>query len=153
MLLLRVITFCSKAIFCLFVCSALSARAELNDQLVQRISQSKSELETIEKKNSQESRAYAQKLAQKEQEVKNLRTQLASQQRLVDEQLLGIDKIKERVDQWSAQSKYQKQLLIHYSDTAKLPITLKKDEELVVLDAAAKQLEQALAPSWKDAKV
>jgi biopolymer transport protein ExbB len=121
--------------------------------LVQRLSQSKNELETIEKKNSQDSRAYAQKLEQKEQEVKSLRAQVASQQRLVDEQLLGIDKIKERVEQWSAQSKYQKQLLIHYSDTAKLPITLIKDEELVILDAAAKQLETALAPSWKEGKV
>ncbi|HEY6527230.1 MAG TPA: MotA/TolQ/ExbB proton channel family protein [Cellvibrionaceae bacterium] len=120
---------------------------------MQRISQSKSELETIEKKNSQDSRAYAQKLEQKEQEVKSLRTQVASQQRLVDEQLLGIDKIKERVEQWSAQSKYQKQLLIRYSDTAKLPVTLVKDQELAILDAAEKSLENTLMPRWVEGRV
>ncbi|HMY40881.1 MAG TPA: MotA/TolQ/ExbB proton channel family protein, partial [Marinagarivorans sp.] len=70
-----------------------------------------------------------------------------------DEQLLGVDKLKERVDQWAAQSQYQKQLLIHFNQTAKLPVAVATGDELTILDQAAKQLEHALAPSWQDSKV
>lgn len=133
-------------------CSSL-AHADVNDQLLQRITQSKNELDALEKKTSQESRSYGQRLEQKEQEVKALRTQVASQQRVVDEQLLGVDKLKERVDQWAAQSQYQKQLLIHFSQTAKSPVSAAAGDELAILDQAAKSLEQALAPSWSERKV
>lgn len=129
------------------------AQADVNDQLVQKITQSKNELEALEKKNSQESRSYAQRLEQKEQEVKNLRSQVASQQRVVDEQLLGVDKLKERLDQWSAQSQYQKQLLIHFSQTTKLSAALVNGEELAILDQAVKSIDKTLAPSWGESRV
>lgn len=153
MTVLRVVPIYFSAFLALIICCAPLARADVSDQLVQRISQAKNELEALEKKNSQESRSYAQRLEQKEQEVKNLRTQVASQQRVVDEQLLGVDKLKERVDQWTAQSQYQKQLLIHFSQTAKLPTLVAPGDELSILDQAAQQLEQALVPKWREDKV
>jgi biopolymer transport protein ExbB len=133
--------------------SASFAQADVNDQLVQKITQSKNELEALEKKNSQESRSYAQRLEQKEQEVKSLRSQVASQQRVVDEQLLGVDKLKERVDQWSAQSQYQKQLLIHFGQTTKLSAAIASGDELAILDQAVKSIDKTLAPSWEESKV
>ncbi|HRH75931.1 MAG TPA: MotA/TolQ/ExbB proton channel family protein, partial [Cellvibrionaceae bacterium] len=151
----RVFAFSRRLTLGLFLLTgAISVvQADVNDQLVQRITQSKNELDALEKKNSQESRSYAQRLEQKEQELKALRTQVASQQRVVDEQLLGLDKLKERVDQWSAQSQYQKQLLIHFSQTAKLSAVAASGDELSVLDQAAKAIDAALAPSWHDSKV
>ncbi|HMY41005.1 MAG TPA: hypothetical protein PK011_16900, partial [Marinagarivorans sp.] len=49
----------------LLLCCASLVRADVNDQLVQKISQAKNELEALEKKTSQESRSYAQRLEQK----------------------------------------------------------------------------------------
>ncbi|HMW48953.1 MAG TPA: hypothetical protein PKC70_11705, partial [Cellvibrionaceae bacterium] len=45
----------------LLLCCASLVRADVNDQLVQKISQAKNELEALEKKTSQESRSYAQR--------------------------------------------------------------------------------------------
>lgn len=149
----RLFSVCSQAALCVFISSATFARADLNDQLVQRITQSRNEVEAIEKKNSSDSRAYAQRMEQKEQEVKNLRNQVASQQRVVDEQLLGVDKIKERVEQWSAQSKYQKQLLNHYNETTKSPGVAVSGDELAILDRAEKHLEGTLAPQWVESRI
>ncbi|MFO1370402.1 MAG: MotA/TolQ/ExbB proton channel family protein [Marinagarivorans sp.] len=129
------------------------AQADVNDQLVQRITQSKNELDALEKKNSQESRSYAQRLEQKEQELKALRTQVASQQRVVDEQLLGLDKLKERVDQWSAQSQYQKQLLNHFGESTQLLTAGSVGDDASILDRAEKSLENALNPQWRGARV
>lgn len=139
-------------ILCLLVFSPC-LQADLNDQIAARITQAKNELDTLEKKTAQESRAYAQRLEQKEQEVKNLRSQVAATQRLADEQLLSVDKLKERVEKWNAQSLYQKQLLSHYAETAKLTALAKPDNELAILDAAAKELEQALNPAWQQRQV
>ncbi len=150
---LRVFPLPLTLLLALVFCSAPQVYADVNDQLLQRITQSKNELEALEKKNSQESRSYAQRLEQKEQDVKQLRNQVASQQRVVDEQLLGVDKLKERVDQWTGQSQYQKQLLIHFSQTAQLSAVAATGNELAILDQAASALEGALAPAWKEGKL
>jgi len=120
-------------------------------ELMRRITQSNSELQDLQKKISSKSREYAQKLEQKERSVKELRKEAGAQQRLADEQLLSLEKLKERVDQWTTQSNYQAHMLNHYSDA--IGIAQKKNAERHLLELIHDRAESVLSPQWKQVQV
>jgi septin family protein len=94
-------------LLCLIALTALAATGtyadtKLESELLARITKAQNELAAAEKKISQERRTLAGVLDRKQQEVKQLRTEAAASQRLADEQLLGLDKLQQRVDQWTS---------------------------------------------------
>lgn len=131
--------------------SLVSAQSSIDAELLERIERSKNELQQLQQKISAKSRDYALKLEQKEQDLKELRKTAAGQQRLADEQLLSLEKLKERVEQWATQSNYQSHMLNHYGDT--IGITPENDESNHLLEQLRERAEFALSPNWQDAQV
>jgi len=135
---------------------SLSATAQAVDQqeLVGRITKSKNELIALEKRIGDQSRSLAQRLERTEQEIKQLRTEAAGQQRIADEQLLGLDKLKNRVEQWTTQSNYQRQLLAHYRDNFRLPApkasATPERETAEALNQAYAHLEASMQPRFHE---
>lgn len=135
---------------------SLSATAQAVDQqeLVARITKSKNELIALEKRIGDQSRSLAQRLERTEQEIKQLRTEAAGQQRIADEQLLGLDKLKNRVEQWTTQSNYQRQLLAHYRDNFRLPApeasATPERETAEALNQAYAHLEASMQPRFHE---
>lgn len=138
-------------IFSLWLSSVASAQQTIDADILQRITKAKTELNNLQRNISGKSQAYAQKLDQRENEITSLRTQVAAQQRLADEQLLSLDKLKERVDQWEARSNYQSQMLRHFGDAAGLSGELQNQED--PLAVIVQHFESTLAPTWKPVKV
>lgn len=129
-----------------------SANEQLERDLVARITKSKGELDTNEKRISTERARIAVKLDEKQEQLKKLRKDAAALQRVVDEQLLGLDQLKTRVDQWTTQNNYQHYLLTSYVESTNLPV--KKTDSDIKLDAAIvalalEQIERTLIPRWQ----
>ena len=132
-----------------FTCNLASAQTAIDAELLQRISRSKSELQNLQSRISEKSRSYAQKLDQREREVIEARAKVAVQQRLVDEQVLSLDKLKERVEQWETQSNYQSHLLRHHQDT----FAIAKSDQRHPVENILRRFEAALEPSWQPVRL
>jgi len=126
-----------------------SAQESIDKELMQRISRSKSELQSLQNRISEKSRNYAQKLEQREREVTEARAKVAVQQRLADEQILSLDKLKERVEQWETQSNYQAHMLRHYHDT----FAITEGDQRHPLDTILRRFEAALDPTWQPVRL
>src|SRR5688572_12047735 len=138
--------------FCLaFYSHAVIAQPAIDAELLERIKRSKNELQDVQQKISANSRDYAQRLQQKERSIHELRKTAAAQQRLADEQLLSLDKLKERVEQWSTQSNYQAHMLNHYGDT--IGINREKETTKHLLELIYERAESALNPGWQQVQV
>ncbi len=144
-----------KILFCFLGMNLLSipafANPEIERTLVSRISQSQSELQSLQKKMMQESAHYANQLDRQQQQIKSLREKAAVIRRQKDEQLLGLDQLKDRVDQWKSQSNYQKSLLTHYVESTDLTGVGTTDENKAVpatLQIIAAEVQQKLNPQW-----
>lgn len=135
------------------------ASEKLEADLIARIAKSTTELTALERKISLERSRIAGQLDTKQQELKGLRKDAATLQRMADEQLLGLDQLKERVNQWTTQNNYQKYLLTSYVEGANLSVDRleKIDGEPVfnatTIELALTQIEQALLPAWQEQTV
>jgi biopolymer transport protein ExbB len=130
---------------------SVSASPEIEKTLVNRISQSQSELQSLQKKMMQESAQYASQLDRQQQQIKSLREKAAVIRRQKDEQLLGLDQLKTRVDQWKSQSNYQRSLLTHYVESTGLAGVAATDENKATpatLQVIAAEVQQKLNPQW-----
>jgi len=131
------------------------ASEKLEADLIARIAKSTTELTALERKISLERSRIAGQLDTKQQELKGLRKDVATLQRMADEQLLGLDQLKERVNQWTTQNNYQKYLLTSYAEGVNLSVDRleKIDGEPVfnatTIELALTQIEQALLPAWQ----
>jgi biopolymer transport protein ExbB len=138
---------------------SVSANEKLERELIERIAKSKSELSALEKKTSQERIQYADNLDRKQQQIKKLREQAAGLQRMADEQLLGLDQLQARVDQWSSQSNYQKHVLGSYIESTNLTsaklltadgtAAIGENTLVLIFDDVAKRL----APTWEEKEI
>lgn len=141
-----------KILFCFLGMSLLSnsvsASPEIEKTLVNRISQSQSELQSLQKKMMQESAQYASRLDVQQQQIKSLREKAAVIRRQKDEQLLGLDQLKTRVDQWKSQSNYQKSLLTHYVESTGLTAADENKAAPATLQIIAAEVQQKLNPQW-----
>jgi biopolymer transport protein ExbB len=145
-----------KILLCVLGISLLSvpvfASPEIEKTLVNRISQSQAELQSLQKKMMQESAEYANQLDRQQQQIKSLREKAAVIRRQKDEQLLGLDQLKNRVDQWKSQSNYQKSLLTHYVESTNLTGVAETDENSAApetLQIIAAEVRQKLNPQWR----
>lgn len=144
-------------LFC-FSC-VVNANEKLEADLAARITKSTAELTALERKISLERSRIAAQLDTKQQQLKGLRKDAAALQRVADEQLLGLDQLKERVNQWTTQNNYQKYLLTSYVEGLNLPVeSLEKVDGAPVIDAstielALSQIELALLPAWQEQTV
>jgi biopolymer transport protein ExbB len=137
------------AIFCL----PLLAHADITTiekTIVDRISQSQNELQSLQKKIGQESAVYAKALDKQQQVIKDLREKAAIIRREKDEELLSLEQLKTRVDQWSTQSNYQKSLLLHYLESSHLISALDEDQKVTpdALTAITADITSKLHPVW-----
>ena len=73
------------------------------------------------------------------------------QQRLADEQLLSLEKLKERVEKWETQSNYQSHMLRHYRDAVGFK-SFGGQSNLDLLPVLAR-LDSAINPGWKPMRV
>ena len=132
------------------------ANTDIQKDILGRITQSEKELLDIEKNISQKSSQLNKRLDEKQNQIAALRKEAASAQRLIDEQLLSLDQLKNRVERWETQNTYQTHLLNAYIESTKLPTdTLKKmDGEIIVdaqiLDIALDHLHKRLSPTWQE---
>lgn len=154
MIIRRCNQFLVICIFFSFSC-VVHASEKLEADLIARIAKSTTELTALERKISLERSRIAGQLDTKQQELKGLRKDVATLQRMADEQLLGLDQLKERVNQWTTQNNYQKYLLTSYAEGANLSVDRleKIDGEPVfnatTIELALTQIEQALLPAWQ----
>lgn len=147
-----------KIIALVFCCLPVlvQANADVEKKLIDRISQSQAELQNLQKKITQESAAYANALDRQQQALKELREKAAVIRREKDEQLLSLEQLKTRVDQWSSQSNYQKSLLVHYLESTGLMNSLAGDEKSVTPEALtmiAADITSKLHPRWVDSEL
>ena len=124
-------------------------------ELVERAATANRELAALEEKIGRESARYAKTLDEKQQAIKELREKAASVQRLADEQLLGLDQLEARVEQWQTQNNYQKHLLSSYVEGVGLPIEhpvgdsgAEQSVSADVVNAALQNVEKSLDPAW-----
>lgn len=126
------------------------------DTISLKIEASRKKLAATEARITRESAGYAERLDSTQKKIAALRTQAATLQRVVDEQTLGYDTLKTRVEKWKAQKHYQNHLLASYVESSAIPRDLlaKENGELVVdyraLQPAIDQLESYLSPRWND---
>ncbi|MBK8188286.1 MAG: MotA/TolQ/ExbB proton channel family protein [Cellvibrio sp.] len=133
-----------------------SANAEVEKKLIERISKSQAELQNLQKKITQESAAYANTLDRQQQALKDLREKAAVIRREKDEQLLSLEQLKTRVDQWSSQSNYQQSLLVHYLESTGLINALPGEEKQVkpeALTLIAADITSKLNPAWVNSEL
>lgn len=128
------------------ISESAQAQQSVDSELTQRITRSKNELQNVQRQISEKSRLYAQKLEQREQQIKEAREKVAVQQRMADEQLLGLEKLTERVNQWETQSNYQAHMLRHYRDS--IGIKIPSDEQQGSLVPVLERLDAAMNPAW-----
>lgn len=144
--------------FCVFSTNTYADEA-LTQELVQRVTKSTQELNAVQKKIATENLNYAERLDKKQNDIMALRKEAASIQRLADEQLLGLEQLKTRTDQWTTQSNYQNHLLASYVESVGLPDSRfeKKDGEIVItaqtVNIALEEIESLLEPKWKTSEV
>jgi len=135
------------------------ANDEVTIKLLQRIEQSKQELNKIQSTINKQARVLDNQLSHQLTEVESLRSRASSIQRLADEQLISYESLKNRVDLWSTQSNYQKQLISSYTESTRLDFNLlsKVDGEPIVdinaLNIISDAITQHLAPRWKTKEV
>lgn len=133
-----------------------NANTDIEKTLVDRITQSQTELQNSQKKIAQESAAYANTLDKQQLALKELREKAAVIRREKDEQLLSLEQLKTRVDQWSSQSNYQKSMLLHYLESTGLIAALPGDDKKVTPDALAlitADISSKLNPAWVDSEL
>lgn len=132
------------------------ANTDVEKKLIDRISQSQSELQNLQRKIVQESATYANALDKQQQALKTLREKAAVIRREKDEQLLSLEQLKTRVDQWSSQSNYQKSLLVHYLESTGLMNSLPAEDRKVTPEALAlisNDMTEKLNPGWLEAEL
>ncbi|KZN31778.1 hypothetical protein N474_02605 [Pseudoalteromonas luteoviolacea CPMOR-2] len=102
--------------FTLFLVCSFAAKGNSNtsNELLSRIAIAKNKLEASQLKIDKEHKALANKLHAQLQRVKALRSQAKNIRRLEDEQLINIDNLKTRNQQWQAQQNYQLQLITSF---------------------------------------
>ena len=133
-----------------------NANTDIEKTLVDRITQSQTELQNLQKKIAQESAAYANTLDKQQLALKELREKAAVIRREKDEQLLSLEQLKTRVDQWSSQSNYQKSLLVHYLESTHLMNALPGEDKKVTPEALsliASDITAKLHPAWVDSEL
>ena len=141
-------------LFCLPVLA--KANVDVEKKLIDRISQSQSELQSLQRKIVQESAAYANALDKQQQALKALREKAAVIRREKDEQLLSLEQLKTRVDQWSSQSNYQKSLLVHYLESTGLMNKLPGQDKKITPETLAlisEDMTLKLNPGWLETKL
>lgn len=133
-----------------------AANTDIEKKLVDRITQSQIELQSLQKTIAQESATYANALDRQQLTLKELREKAAIIRREKDEQLLSLDQLKTRVDQWSSQSNYQKSLLLHYLESTHLIKALPGEDKKVTPEALtliAADIASKLHPAWVDSEL
>ncbi|WP_252738848.1 MotA/TolQ/ExbB proton channel family protein [Colwellia sp. D2M02] len=152
--LIRVITVSSL----LFSYSS-QADDNLSKELVERITVAKKTLETTQQSINKKATSLAEKIAHRQNDVKALREKAAVLQRIADEQLMSVAQLEKRVNQWSTQSNYQKQLLTSFAESSNLALdklNQKNGEPVVDIKALAvmsEQLSAKLTPTWQEQQV
>lgn len=136
--------------------SAQAASSELDMQktIIERINKSKAELSNIEKDIANQNSQLSKKLNERQTAIKVLREQTSGLQRLADERLLSLDKLQDRIKQWTTQRQYQHQLLSNYVESTDMLKTDSKVEISVdIAELAYQRLLQKLAPKWQNQDV
>jgi len=141
------------------ISTEISANDKMTQELIDRITTSKAALLKVELDLNNKTTAFARKIDKQQKEVKALRKKAAVLQRFADEQLMSVDELEKRVNLWSAQSNYQKQLLTSFAESTQLPIKSLKhlDGDPIVdiqaLSLMSAQLLERLTPIWQEKQV
>ncbi len=154
-----VILLCLTFAGCLILSFSAVASDKMVEELIERIGVSKVNLSEVQQQITKEKTLIAQTMNTQQKEIKNLRQKAAVLQRIADEQLMSVDELEKRVDLWSAQSNYQKQLLTSFAENTQLPTDALEhlNGEPVIdiksLSLISKQLLTKIEPSWQQKQV
>jgi biopolymer transport protein ExbB len=139
--------------------SLVKASDDISKELIQRITSAKQSLNKTQQEINKKATSLARKIDNNQSDVKALRVKAAVLQRVADEQLMSVAQLEKRVNQWSTQSNYQKQLLTSFAESTHLPLSqLKQMSGEPVIDISAlsvmsEQLSKRLTPTWQEQKV
>lgn len=153
-----------KLITLLVMCFSMfgnSAKAsdDMSEELIKRITSATQLLNKTQQEINKKATLLARKIASNQDDVKELRVKAAVLQRVADEQLMSVAQLEKRVNQWSTQSNYQKQLLTSFAESTQLPLSQLKQmsgEPVVdvnALSVMSEQLNKRLIPSWQEQSV
>lgn len=152
--LIRLVT-----LFFVFFSYSSQADDKLSQELIERITLAKESLNNTQQGINQKATSLAKKIENSQHDVKKLREQAAVLQRIADEQLMSVGQLEKRVNQWSTQSNYQKQLLTSFAESSNLALDqlTQKDGDPVVdinaLTLMSAQLNAKLTPTWQEQQV
>jgi len=143
---------------------ALSTNANANPknaveaQLINKITDAKSTLVSVEKNITNQRQALAKKLSKLERKVIALRDKTAVARRLSDEKTLSLSLLEKRLTTWQQQHVFQKNLLHRYLQTQNLPTTDLQNstnlpEQLLAVLTHSETLSQRFYPHWQQEKV
>lgn len=139
-----------------FLCGQLAyAKTDADQQLVERITQSKQQLVKAEEKIARERSAFARQVAEKEDKVSELMKQAEVLARISDEKLLSLEQLETRVEEWERQSNYQAHLIRSYIESVDSAGNIfDHDEEkdglvFASLEQAITRTESMLYPQWQ----
>ncbi len=131
--------------------------AAINDALVQRIDEAQTRLTNSENKVAQQRQKLAAELGALEQEVIELRRQIAVSRRASDEKTLSLTQLESRLDTWQQQNQYQRNLLLRFlqqhpssvepSQTGSNQQSTSNHIQAVLL--SSERLLQKLRPQWE----
>ncbi len=156
---IKIRTLCLVSIISLLFSIQVHADDKIALELIERITLSKASLIKVEQDVNKKTTALARKIDKQENEVKALRQKAAVLQRIADEQLMSVEQLEKRVNLWTTQSNYQKQLLTSFAESTQLPIDALKhiDGEPVIdietLPLISAQLLNRLTPTWQEKQV
>ena len=136
-----------------------TSHSSIEQDLINKIAQSKKRLEKETKAILKEKKDYAQRLKKAQNSVKALTEQAKGLQRLADEKLLSLESMKARAEKWEEQINYQSHLLTTYTQiiaTEQPELDTNSDSnfpEIEALMSSVDKIEELLAPTWKKDKI
>ncbi len=128
--------------------------SELEQQLLQRIDNARAALQETQTAIALERAQYGERLQELQEEVIQLRQQVTAAQRGRNEELVALDELEDRLEQWQRQSNYQRHLIAGYADEF-LIVSLDEDHSspTAILAEAIDRLDRHLNPTWTTTEV
>ncbi|MBQ4809913.1 MotA/TolQ/ExbB proton channel family protein [Pseudoalteromonas luteoviolacea] len=133
-----------------FSVTVIAAQDE-SEELQKRIATSDTQLKELQSHIDSEHRALARELHEQLQRVKTLRNKANNIRRLEDEQLLNINKLKERNQKWLAQKNYQLQLVSAFEQQTQSLVS--KQSGGIDATQVQKQFNRMLSPRFETKQI
>ena len=136
--------------------SPVVAALELEEKLVNDIKLAKLKLIKAEARVEKERADYSKKIAVLQNELENMRRQTTTIRRASDEQVLGLDKIRDRVKKWNDQKIFQQYLITSFSEEFNFEngeMNESLNNDFSFLSESIRRVNLRMYPQWENSEV